>query len=180
MLYMFFAEGFEEVEAIATLDVIKRAGIEIESVGIDSLEITGAHNIKIVCDKVVSDICVSDSLTGIILPGGMPGTTNLINSQTVNDFIDFCAEKELLICAICAAPMILGRKNLLNGCKAVCFPGFEDELTGAEISDKFVCRDGNIITAKGMGSAVNFGLEIVASIKGRDVADNLKATLQCS
>lgn len=180
MLYMFFAEGFEEVEAIATLDVIKRAGIEIESVGIDSLEITGAHNIKIVCDKIDSDISVSNDLAGIILPGGMPGTTNLMNSQTVNDFIDFCSEKELLVCAICAAPMILGRKNLLNGCKAVCFPGFEDELTGAEISDKFVCRDGNIITAKGMGSAVNFGLEIVASIKGRDFADNLKATLQCS
>ena len=76
--------------------------------------------------------------------------------------------------------MILGRKGLLNGCKAVCFPGFENELTGAEISDDFVCRDGNVITAKGMGSAVNFGLEIVAAVKDKETADKLKSTLQCS
>lgn len=177
---MFFAEGFEEVEAVATLDVIRRAGIEIESVGIGSSQITGSHNITVICDKTDCDIAADDSLTGIILPGGMPGTTNLMNSETVNDFIDFCVKKELLICAICAAPMILGRKNLLVNCNAVCFPGFENELVGAKISDHFVCRDGNIITAKGMGSAVNFGLEIVAAIKGKSVANELKATLQCS
>lgn len=180
MLYMFFADGFEEVEAVATLDVIRRAGIEIESVGVDNTIITGSHNIKVVCDKTIADISVNDSLTGIILPGGMPGTTNLMNCNAVNEFIDFCAENKLLICAICAAPMILGRKNLLNGRNAVCFPGFEEELMGAEISDKFVCRDGNFITAKGMGSAVNFGIEIVAALKGGDVAEELKATLQCS
>lgn len=180
MFYMFFANGFEEVEAIATLDVIRRADIEIKSVGICSNEIAGAHGIKIICDLTDSDININNDLSGVILPGGMPGTTNLMNNQTVSDFVDYCAENKLLLCAICAAPMILGRKNLLNGCKAICFPGFEDELTGAEISDDFVCRDGNIITAKGMGSAVNFGLEIVAAVKGKDAADKLKATLQCS
>ena len=94
--------------------------------------------------------------------------------------LDYCNEKGLLICAICAAPIILGKKGLLEGKNAICFPGFEDELIGAEISDKFVCKDGNIITAKGMGSAINFGLEIVSAIKDKTFADNLKSTLQCS
>ncbi len=180
MLYMFFANGFEEVEAIATLDVIRRAGIDIESVGIGSDKITGSHNISVVCDKTESEISINADVCGIILPGGMPGTTNLLENTTVNEFIDYCSENNLLICAICAAPMILGRKGLLNGLEAICFPGFEEELIGAKISEKFVCKDKNIITSKGMGSAINFGLEIVSEIKGKDTADNLKATLQCS
>lgn len=180
MLYMFFADGFEEVEAVATLDVIRRAGIEIESVGIGSDKITGAHNITVVCDKTESEISINADLSGIILPGGMPGTTNLMENETVYKFIDYCSKTGLLICAICAAPMILGRRGLLNGLEAICFPGFEDELIGAKISEKFVCRDKNIITSKGMGSAINFGLEIVSALNGGDAADKLKATLQCS
>lgn len=180
MFYMFFADGFEEVEAVATLDVIRRAGIEIESAGIGSDTITGSHNIKFICDRLCNDIKPGSDLEGIILPGGMPGTTNLMNSPVVNEFIDYCSSNSLLICAICAAPMILGKKGLLNGKKAICFPGFENELIGANISDEFVCKDGNVITAKGMGSAINFGLEIVAAVKGKTFADNLKSTLQCS
>lgn len=180
MFYMFFADGFEEVEAVATLDVIRRAGIEIESVGIGADTVKGSHNMKFVCDKLDSEIKPENNLEGIILPGGMPGTTNLLESSVVNEFIDYCVSNNLYICAICAAPMILGKKGLLEGKNAICFPGFEDELIGAEISDKFVCKDGNIITAKGMGSAINFGLEIVAAIKDKTFADNLKSTLQCS
>ena len=177
MLYMFFADGFEEVEAVATLDVIRRAGIEIQSVGIGSEIIQGSHNMKFICDKTDSEISVSNNLKGIILPGGMPGTTNLMNDSAVNKYIDFCAENNLLICAICAAPMILGRKGLLNGKEAICFPGFEDELSGAVISDKFVCRDGNIITAKGMGVALEFGLALVAALRGEDTAAQLRAAV---
>lgn len=180
MFYMFFANGFEEVEAIATLDVIRRAGIEIESVGIASDKITGSHGITVICDKTDSEISVNADVCGIILPGGMPGTTNLMENKTVNEFIDYCSKNNLFICAICAAPMILGKKGLLNGIEAICFPGFEKELIGAKISEKFVCRDKNIITAKGMGSAVNFGLEIVSAVKNKEAADKLKATLQCS
>lgn len=179
MLYMFFAEGFEEVEAIATLDVIRRAGIEIKSVGVGSEEITGSHGITVKCD-LTCDSVSKDSLDGIILPGGMPGTTNLMNDKTVNEFIDYCSENKLLLSAICAAPMIFGRKGLLCGKQAICFPGFEDELKGADISESFVCRDGNIITAKGMGSAINFGLEIVSYFKDEKTASALKETLQCS
>lgn len=180
MLYIFFADGFEEVEAIATLDVIRRAGIEIKSVGVGKKNIKGSHGIEIICDTVDSEIIPDNNLSGIILPGGMPGTTNLLNNNTVNNFIDFCAYNKLLLAAICAAPMILGKKGLLNERKAICFPGFEDELQGAEISEEFVCTDGNIITAKGMGSAVNFGLAITAYFNGDSVAETLKLSLQCS
>ena len=179
MMYMFFADGFEEVEAIATLDVIRRAGIVIKSVGVNGKEIKGSHGITVICDETTDSISV-DNLSGIILPGGMPGTTNLMADKTVNDFIDYCNENNLYICAICAAPMILGRKGLLEGKEAICFPGFEDELSGAIISDKFVCKSGNIITAKGMGSAVKFGLEIVSAFKDENTTAELAATLQIS
>lgn len=180
MFYMFFAEGFEEVEAIAALDVIRRAEIEIESVGIGSKQITGSHGITVICDKSEDDISLSDKLDGVILPGGMPGTTNLQNNKTVNMFIDYCTENNLYLCAICAAPMILGQKGLLNKKNATCFPGFENFLSGAILSDEYVCTDGKIITARGMGSAVNFGLAIAAAVKGEKVSAELKETLQCS
>ena len=177
---MFFADGFEEVEAIAALDVIRRAKIDIKSVGIGGKNITGSHGITVVCDLLESEIAPSDSCDGIILPGGMPGTENLYNSDKVIEFVNYCEINGKFLCAICAAPIILGRKNYLSGKKAVCFPGFEEELKGASVSDSFVCRDGNIITAKGMGCAVNFGIEIVAAVKGNEFAADLKSTLQCS
>lgn len=180
MLYMFFANGFEEVEAIAALDVIRRAGIEILSVGVGSQIITGSHNISVVCDVTADKIEFDENTKGIILPGGMPGTTNLMNNSIVDNFIDLCVENNRLICAICAAPMILGKKGILDGREAVCFPGFEDELKGAVISSEFVCNSNGVITARGMGSAVNFGLEIVAELTDRETSDKLKATLQCS
>ncbi len=179
MLYMFFADGFEEVEAIATLDVIRRAQIEIQSVGIGNNKIIGAHGIPVICDKTDADVDISDNVCGIILPGGMPGTTNLLNSNKVSAFIDFCSSNNRYLCAICAAPMILGRKGLLDRKKAVCFPGFENELIGAEISKEYVCVDDKIITAKGMGSAIKFGLAIVEAFTDKSTADKLEATLQC-
>lgn len=179
MLYMFFADGFEEVEAIATLDVIRRANIEIKSVGVGAKEVCGSHGIKVVCDCSVDEINDYD-VDGIILPGGMPGTLNLQNSKEVNEAIDICLNNNKLIAAICAAPMILGRKGILSGKNAVCFPGFEEDLVGATVSEKFVCTDGNIITAKGMGSAINFGLAIVEYFKDFETAEKLRGTLQCS
>ena len=110
----------------------------------------------------------------------MPGTINLEQNETVNRFIDFCFMNNKLICAICAAPSILGHKGMLKNKKAVCFPGFEEELEGALISDDYVVTDDNIITAKGMGSAVKFGLEIVKKYKNEDFVNKLKDSLQCS
>lgn len=180
MLYIFIADGFEEVEAIAAVDVIRRGGIKIETVAVGTDKtVTGTHGMTLVCDRKLSEISLSDELDGIILPGGMPGTVNLLENSVVDRAIDFCRDTGRLICAICAAPMILGRKGLLKGKKAVCFPGFEDELVGAVLFDGFVCTDENIITAKGMGCAVDFGLAIVAKFKGKSAADTLKAALQC-
>ncbi len=179
MLYLFLAEGFEDVEAIATLDVIRRAGIDVKTVGIGGYMIKSSHGVTVRCD-VTEEEATFSGLDGIILPGGMPGTKNLKKSKNVNYAIDYCASAGKLIAAICAAPSILGSKNLLNGKNATCYPGFEDELNGAAVSEDYVVADGNIITAKGMGSTVNFGLEIVAYFKGNDVSSKLKETLQCS
>lgn len=177
MLVMYFATGFEEVEAIATLDVIRRADIDIISVGVGSKLITGAHNITVQCDATLNEVSL-DKVEGIILPGGMPGTINLFESREVMKNLDYCASNNKLIAAICAAPLILGRKGILKGKNATCFPGFEDELIGATISEKYVVTDGNVITARGMGSAVQFGLAIVEKLLGVQKAQKLADTLQ--
>ncbi|MCR4594044.1 MAG: DJ-1/PfpI family protein [Clostridiales bacterium] len=179
MIYLFLAEGFEEVEALSPLDVLRRAGVEIKTVGIGGKTVKGSHHIPFICDLGESDVKLDANLRGIILPGGMPGTINLENNQTVQTAIDYCYEKDLLIAAICAAPSILGHKGIINkDSKAVCFPGFEDSLGGALISDSFVCEDGNIITAKGMGSAIEFGLCIAARFQTTEENEALRASLQ--
>lgn len=178
MVYMFFADGFEEVEAITPLDYLRRAGVEVLTVGVTGKTVTGAHNIQLVCDITADELSLTDDIDGIILPGGMPGTLNLEKSETVQSAIDFCAEKNKLICAICAAPSILGHKNLLVNKKAVCFPGFEKDLNGAVLTDSFAVTDSNIITAKGAGSASEFAFEIIAYLCGRNAAENIKAAVQ--
>ncbi len=178
MIYLFLAKGFEEVEAIATLDIIRRAELDICTVGIGSKIICGSHNIPVFCDLEESEASF-ENLEGIILPGGMPGTLNLEKNATVNKFIDFCIENNKLVAAICAAPSILGHKGLLKDKHATCFPGFEEELDGAILSQDFSVCDGNIITARGMGSAIEFGLLIVKYFQGEKSTSRLKNTLQC-
>lgn len=178
MLYMFFAPGFEETEAIASLDVIRRAGIDVRSVGVGSRHITGAHKISVNCDMDTEQATLT-GLDGVILPGGMPGTLNLENSERVAEALEFCSSQGKLVAAICAAPMIPGKRGMLKGKSAVCYPGFEKYLEGAFVSDKYVVTDGNVITAKGMGSAVEFGLAIAAYFKGEAFADELRGTLEC-
>ena len=175
---MYLAQGFEETEAIASLDVIRRGGIDIRTVGVGSKQITGSHNITVVCD-IDTEEATFTGLDGIILPGGMPGTLNLDESERVNEAIEFCSANGKLLAAICAAPMIYGKRGLLAGKSAVCYPGFEKYLEGADIPDKYVVTDSNIITSRGMGSAVEFGLAAVAYYKGREAADELRETLEC-
>lgn len=181
MIYIFLANGFEEVEALATVDVLRRADLKVKIVGVGSDVITGAHGISTVCDAVDSDLTPGDDIVeAVILPGGMPGTLNLERSAKVNAFVDYAYENQKIVCAICAAPSILGHKGILKGKKAVCFPGFESELEGAELSDSFVVTDGNIITAKGMGSAVKFGIAIGAAFVGEAKMKKIEESLQCS
>lgn len=160
MLYLLLAEGFEETEAVAPLDVIRRAGIEIQTVGVTGDVVGGAHGIRIQTDVQIDDI-FGGEMDGVILPGGMPGTLNLQKSLKVTAILKHCLQKEKMIAAICAAPMIPGTLGMLEGKKATCFPGFEDQLEGAVLLDDSVVRDGLFITAKGAGAALEFGAAIV-------------------
>ena len=169
---MFLAEGFEEVEALAPLDLIRRAGLEIKTVGVGSKTVVGSHGIPVVADMTADELS-NDAPDMVILPGGMPGTKNLDASETVHKAIADAVRNDAYVCAICAAPMILGKLGLVRGRTAVCYPGFEKYLDGATVSDKKVVRDGKIITAKGMGAAVEFGLAIVEALRDAKTADDL-------
>lgn len=158
MLYLFLADGFEEVEAIAALDVIRRAGIKVKTVGVTGEFVCGTHDIEVKADCTEIDY---DDIDGVILPGGMPGTLNLQKSETVNSALKYCRDNGKLMAAICAAPMILGELGYLDGRSAVCFPGFEDSLADSDIKSDVVVTDGNFITAKGAGAALEFGAAIV-------------------
>ena len=179
MLYCFLAQGFEEVEAIAPLDMLRRAKIDVLTVGVGAKTITGSHGIPFVCDLTDDQIVLNDALDGVILPGGMPGTLNLENSATVQKALDFCFADGKLLCAICAAPSVLGHKGFLQNKEATAFPGFEADLHGAVLSDKYVVRDSNVITARGAGVALDFGFAIIAALKDKASADQIKAAIQC-
>ena len=178
MIYMFLADGFEEVEALCPLDILRRAGLEVTTVGIGGKDIIqGAHGITVHAD--IPDVMYRDSSPEmLILPGGMPGSKNLDESRIVDAALRAASRKGAFLAAICAAPMVLGKRGYLNGKNAVCFPGFEEHLTGASVDEnKTVVRDGNIITAKGMGAAFDFGLELVRCLKDDDTAENIKKSV---
>lgn len=177
MIYMFLADGFEEVEALCPLDVLRRAGLEVTTVGIGKDTITGSHGIRVQAD--IPDVLYRDSSPDmIILPGGIPGSTNLDESKTVDAALRAGARKGAFLCAICAAPMVLGKRGYLEGKRAICYPGFEEYLKGAEVNGgDTVVRDGNIITAKGMGVALDFGLELVRALKDDGTAEKIKASV---
>ncbi len=163
MVYVFLAKGFEELEALAPVDVLRRAGVQVKTVGVTGKQVRGSHNISVNCDITINDAAF-DGLEGIILPGGLPGTTNLEADETVQRFIDFAAENGKIIGAICAAPMILGHKGLLQGKNVVCYTGFEKELAGAHVLDRPAVRDGNIVTGWGAGGAMDFALLYLEAI----------------
>lgn len=168
MIYVFLADGFEEIEALAPVDFLLRAGIEVKTVGVSGKFCRGAHGINVEADILLEDVVLDENVQGIILPGGMPGAENLNNSELVQKAIDYCNENNKIIGAICAAPFILGRKGLLKGKNATCFPGFEDELIGANLVESGVIIDGTIVTAKGAGVAWEFGAAICSIIKGEE------------
>lgn len=178
MVYCFLADGFEEVEAIAPIDMLRRAGVEVKTVGVSGAVIDGRHGIKVIPDIDINDIVLDDSLEAVILPGGLPGAVNLENSPMVQKAIDFADNNGRYICAICAAPQILGHKGLLMGKQSIAYPGFEKELEGAVISQDYVILDGNIITAKGAGVATEFGLKIVSVLKSEAIAEEIGKAIQ--
>ncbi len=176
MLYMFLADGFEETEAIACLDVIRRAELEILTVSVKEPMVTGAHGVCVKADLCMEDI-TTNGLKGIILPGGMPGTLYLERCEALQALIAYCVENDLLVAAICAAPSILGKQGYLKGEKAVCFPGFEDFLEGASVGTEKCVVSGRFITAKAMGSAIDFGLAIVSQVASPSEAEHIKRSI---
>lgn len=178
MIYVFLADGFEEVEALAPVDILRRAELEVKTVGVGGKNITGSHGITVVADMEEKDV-TTDDMEMMILPGGMPGTLNLEKSPIVTACAEYCARNNIYLGAICAAPSILGHMGILKGREAICFPGFEGQLGDAVLSDKSVCVDGNIITAKGMGVATQFGLTLAALMAGQHEADHIEAAIQC-
>ena len=179
MIYMFIANGFEEIEALCPLDLMRRAGLDVKTVGIGADTITGAHNITVKTDICDSEYVGTDAEM-IFLPGGMPGTLNLASSKTVIDAISSANTRGSYIAAICAAPSILGDMGLLVGKEAICYPGFEKRLGGAKISESRIVRDGNIITAAGMGVALEMGLLIIELLCGNKKAEEIKNAIIAS
>ncbi len=177
MVYVFLADGFEIIEAMAPIDMLTRAGVDVKIVGVTGELVKASCGIEVKADMTI-DIFDFYDVEAIILPGGMPGTLNLENSSAVQKSVDNAVNIGALICAICAAPSILGHKGLLSEKEATCFPGFEEALEGAKLSDSYVVRDGNIITARGAGVCIEFGLEIVKALKGNELAQSIRKSIQ--
>ncbi len=177
MVLVFLAPGFEEIEAVNTIDILRRAQIEAKTVSIsDSKEVKGAHNIGITADLMFEEIPLDAK--ALVLPGGMPGTLNLKAHQGLCTLLLSFANKEnKTIAAICAAPSILGELHILKGKRATCYPGFEDKLLNAKTSHRAVVRDGNIITANGPGHAMDFALKLVEQLAGPDKAEEIREGL---
>jgi 4-methyl-5(b-hydroxyethyl)-thiazole monophosphate biosynthesis len=178
MFYVFLADGFEETEAIAPIDILRRAGVHVCTVGVGGEMIRSSHNLYVNADITIDQFEINDGIEGVILPGGMPGVKNLYAEERVLKSVRYCFDNGLYVCAICAAPMILGRLGVLIGKKATCFPGFEGDLQGATVTGKHVTVDGKVITAKGAGCALEFGFAIVAEVCGKKAADNVATAMQ--
>ena len=158
---VFIAEGCEEIEALTVVDIARRGGLEVAMISVSGeKQVKGAHNIPFLTD-IPAEYMDFDMLDGIVLPGGMPGTLNLGANEIVQKTIREFANQGKLVAAICAAPSVLGEAHLLEGKKATCYPGFEDKLLGAIIEEDPVVIHGNIMTSRGMGTAIPFALEIV-------------------
>ncbi len=165
---VFFGTGYEEIEALTVVDLLRRQGIDTDMVSVTGEKtVTGSHQIKVEMDRLIEEVDF-DCIDMIVLPGGMPGTKNLEACDLLMKQVDAFAAAGKVVCAICAAPSILGHRGILKGKKATAFPGFEDQLEGAEVVCEPAVRDGNIITGRGMGCAIAFGLEIVACLNGRE------------
>jgi 4-methyl-5(b-hydroxyethyl)-thiazole monophosphate biosynthesis len=169
------APGFEEIEAVTIIDVLRRAGIETSVLGVGGKgPVRGSHDITVDADRSLAD-AESDSWDIVILPGGLPGATNLRDDPRVLALLRRQHESGKRLGAICAAPIALGAAGVLEGRKATSYPGFEKELRGATPSADRVVKDGNVITSRGPGTALEFALAIVADLEGKAAADKLRS-----
>lgn len=164
-VYVFLAEGFEEIEGLTVVDLLRRAKIETEMVSVmEGKQIRGSHGIKVTADSMFADVDFSDAEM-LVLPGGMPGTLNLGNHEGLCELLKKHYAEEKKIAAICAAPSVFGQLGFLNGRVATCYPGFESKLEGAIVCAAKVAVDGHVTTSRGMGTAIDFSLKIIEQLK---------------
>lgn len=177
-VYIFLADGFEEIEGLTVVDLLRRAGIDITMVSITgSKEITGAHNIKVIADELFDETGYNNAKM-LVLPGGMPGTTHLLEHKKLRELLLRHNSDNKMIAAICAAPSVLGMHGILEGKKATCYPGFEDKLIGAIYTNEKVVEDKNVITSKGLGTAIDFAASIIEQYQGKEAAERIKSSIQ--
>lgn len=176
-VYVFIADGFEEIEGLTVVDLLRRAGIETTMVSIsENVEILGAHGIVVSVDKIFEEVSF-DEVDMLVLPGGMPGTKNLAKHEQLMEKVREFHLQDKWIAAICAAPSILGENDLLIGKKATCYPGFEEKLYGAEVLEDSVVKDGNIITSRGLGTAIPFAIEIIKQLLGEEEGEKIRKSI---
>ncbi len=173
MIYVFLADGFEETEATAPIDLLRRARKNVKTVGVTGKTVVSSHGIPYVSDIPADDISLDGELEMIVLPGGLQGTKNLEENDTVGKAIDFCVKNDRFVSAICAAPTILGKRGLLDGKKATCYGGMENDLGGAVYLEVPAVRDGIFITGRGAGASVDFALLLVEALTSKEEADSL-------
>lgn len=173
VVYVIFAEGFEEIEGLTVVDLLRRAQIDVMMTALENdREVTGAHGIRVSMDTALKDVNLNQT-RALILPGGMPGSKNLGESELLAELLKAADEKGITIGAICAAPSVLGDIGILSGKDAVCYPGFESRLKGAKVKYEAVAIDGNIITSRGMGTAIDFGLALITRFAGEEKAKEI-------
>lgn len=172
-IYVFLADGCEEIEALTPVDILRRAGEDVVTVSVmGRKEVTGSHGITVQADLRMEDGTFGDGDL-LFLPGGMPGTLNLGANELLKELILFYNSEGKRLAAICAAPSVLGSLGVLEGKKVVCFPGFEDQLKGAEVLQVSAVTSGNVTTGRGMGAAVDFALEVLTQLQGKDAAKQM-------
>lgn len=176
MIYVLLAEGFEDIEALEPVDILRRAEIEVKTVGVSGKTVTSSHGVTVFADMEIGEVDIS-IMDMLVLPGG-PGYPNLDGSEDVQKLISYAAENDIYIAAICASPSIIGKRGLLSGKKYTCFPGFEEFVEGGIYSGEKAVLDGKFLTGKGAGAAGDFGFKIVEIFKGKELADKLKAQMQ--
>jgi 4-methyl-5(b-hydroxyethyl)-thiazole monophosphate biosynthesis len=177
MVYVILADGFEEIEALTPVDVLRRSNVDVKTASISGEQVHGAHGVVVTADVPISAV-KEDEIEAIVLPGGLPGATNLDKNKRVRELVTYTVKNNIPTCAICAGPMVIGNLGFLEGKNAICYPGFENYLKGAKISRDPVCTDGNIITAKGPGVAYEFAFAILAKLKGARAVEEIKDGLQ--
>ncbi len=175
---VFLAEGFEEVEALTVVDYLRRMDIQVDMVSISGeIQVKGAHKIQVKADKIFSQLEDLESYDGLVIPGGLPGATNLRDHEDLIETVKSLNHKGKLIAAICAGPIVLDKAGVLSGRNVTCYPGIEDQLEGINYKVEPVVTDGNIITARGPYYAVHFAIEIVKYLLGEESAEELKGNI---